>query len=60
MPPGSHDEVLEELGKELENYKDYLMKINSKKEINSSDKKKMLSLPFKLHKRKELPEPKFG
>ena len=28
--------------------------------MNDSDKKKLLSLPFLLHKRAELPEPKYG
>lgn len=36
------------------------MKINSEKQVNESDKKRLLSLPFYLHKRKELPEPKYG
>lgn len=44
----------------LDRYKNIMMKIDNDKQILESDKKKLLSLPFFLTKRKELPEPKVG
>ena len=60
LPPVDHDTVVDSLNESLEKYKGVLMKINSEKQVNESDKKRLLSLPFYLHKRKELPEPKYG
>jgi hypothetical protein len=60
MPPIDHDTVVDELNTALDNFKNIIMKIDSEKVINESDKKKLLSLPFYLHKRSELPEPKYG
>lgn len=55
-----HDSVADSLNNDLESYKDHLSKIDSNKQFASSDMKKMLTMPFKLSKRSELPEPKYG
>jgi hypothetical protein len=44
----------------MEDYKATLMKINEGLEFEPSDMKKMLSMPFLLAKRRELPEPRPG
>lgn len=44
----------------MESYRNAILAQDSKKQMQFSDKKKLLSLPFYLQKRAELPEPKFG
>ena len=43
----------------LENYRNAIDDIGNK-EYNPSDRKKLLALPFLLHRTQELPEPKRG
>lgn len=57
---GSFDGFLVSLEKQLEAYKQSLDKSANGKEFFPSDRKKMLSLPFYLAKRVELPAPKKG
>ena len=49
-----------ELNEILDSYKDHIAKIDGYKQMNPSDKKKLLTMPFYLQKRSELPEPKHG
>ena len=60
LPPPTHDAVVNSLQGALEDYKNVMMAINSDKQMLESDKKRILSLPFYLSKRAELPEPKMG
>ena len=59
--PGSFEKALEEAYDSLEAYKSAIENFGGKgKELNTSDRKKLLALPFYLVKRQELPEPKKG
>jgi hypothetical protein len=58
LPGQSFEKELETLGNNMAAYKRALE--NHKNEFAASDKKKMLSLPFFMVKRAELPEPKQG
>lgn len=60
LPPTGHDSTVDQLNETLAELKEYVSKIDSNQQINTSDKKKMLTMPFFLSKRAELPEPKFG
>lgn len=60
LPPGSHDSVIDELHQTMESYKKVILEQDAKKQLAESDKKKLLSLPFYLQKRSEMPEPKYG
>lgn len=44
----------------MESYKKVILEQDAKKQLAESDKKKLLSLPFYLQKRSEMPEPKYG
>jgi len=59
-PPPTHDSVVSSLNEQLDAYKAVMDKIGKKQQILDSDLKKLLSLPFFLSKRQELPEPKLG
>ena len=59
LPPQTFDKAVEELNETLEAYKRAVDNTNGK-EYNPSDRKKLLSLPFLLHRIQELPEPKKG
>lgn len=58
--PGSFDELVSQMHDQLDDYKQSVLTWKGDKEYNPSDLKKMLSLPFYLSKRQELPEPKRG
>lgn len=51
---GSHEELVAATNKKLDEYK----KIVNEMGLSPSDRKKLLSLPFYMAKRRELPEPK--
>ena len=57
--PATFEKALEELYENLEAYKKVVDHMDGK-ELKTSDRKKLLALPFYLHKRRELPEPKPG
>ena len=52
----SYEHLLEELQVALQEYREKVDEID----MNPSDKKKILSLPFFLAKRQQLPEPRRG
>jgi hypothetical protein len=52
----SFEHLISELQKSLSSYKEKVDSID----MNSGDKKKVLSLPFYLAKRAQLPEPRYG
>ena len=52
----SPEAVIEDIHKHMADYKKHIDKMN----LNPSDRKKMLSLPFYLAKRQESPEPRRG
>lgn len=59
--PASFEKAVEEAYESLEAYKSAIENFGGKgKELNPSDRKKLLALPFYLIKRQELPEPKKG
>lgn len=58
--PGSFDNYLVELHKTLLTHKAAVENFGNGLEMNPSDKKKLLALPFYLAKRRELPAPKAG
>ena len=58
--PGSYEDLLESLYDSLAAYNAAVEKLGGDKELNASDKKKLLALPFYLTKRSALPEPKYG
>ena len=52
----SSEQALHEFTKSLEEYKESVEKLC----LNTSDKKKLLALPFYMSKRMQLPEPRPG
>jgi DNA repair ATPase RecN len=52
----TREQRIQNIKRTTKDYKDFVDKM----EISSTDKKKLLSLPFYLAKRRELPEPKRG
>lgn len=56
----NHDSVTDGLNEELDSYKAFLSKMDKSKQFADSDMKKLLTMPFKLAKRTEKPEPKHG
>jgi hypothetical protein len=59
LPPQTFDKAVEQLHNDLDAYKRAVDNTNGK-EYNPSDRKKLLALPFLLHRTQELPEPKRG
>lgn len=61
LPPASFDDLIKDLHTNLENYRQAVDDMGGNQRVlKSSDRKKMLALPFYLAKRGELPEPKRG
>jgi hypothetical protein len=58
--PGSYEDLLESIYNGLSTYEAAVENLGGSKEMNPSDKKKLLALPFYLTKRSALPEPKYG
>ena len=60
LPPTSFDSSIDNLYECMEDYKAAMSAIDNDLTLETSDMKKMLSLPFLMAKRHELPEPKAG
>ena len=58
--PVSFDKVIENVRTSLEEYEQVVDNLFPGKVLETSDRKKLLALPFLLAKRHELPEPKRG
>lgn len=60
LPPGSFDLLVEALHESLAEYKKSVDNFGGDRQLKSSDRKKLLALPFYLSKRVEYPAPKKG
>lgn len=60
LPPVSFDKAVSNLRNGLDTYRTHIDSMHPGKEYETSDRKKLLALPFLLSKRVELPEPKYG
>lgn len=59
LPEPTFDKLLESIHQSMDEYKQAVDN-NQGREFNPSDRKRLLSLPFFLAKRSEMPEPKKG